>query len=152
MKYTAQCKIEAPPEEGKPPSRPLQFALTLSMEDAEVRRLALRAEDVQPVLARALNLMATLLTPREPWMEKALDEKTFLHPQDTLLFLSQYNELFRVAVTDASQVEALREQGYRYLSDAYNSQGKLLPVFWRCSLIDMRDTEPKPPMDPVSEP
>lgn len=144
MKYTAQRKVGEMPEriEGGDkiaPARAQFLALTLAMDDRDVRLMELREEDVRPALSRALGIVAHLLCPQESWIEKAIDELPFLHPKDCALYLSREGRLIRVAFESEAHLAALRELGYRYLSDAYDSQGRLLPAFWHCDLIDMRE-------------
>lgn len=107
---------------------PTRFALTVSIQGA--RDLALETEQVSAALARAADLVQALVfpTPAPDWR----------HPQDYALFQwTQGSGLFRAVFSPGATAEDLITPAYRYVPDAYDARGKLLPVFWSLPVVNL---------------
>src|SRR5262245_11505876 len=107
-----------------------RFALTLTVPDDDARRYEVADQDVAAALSKSLDLVQALVFP-----DLVATAAAFEHPQDTALFLREVDgALVRVALAAGADVENL--PGLRYLPDAYNAKGKLIPVFWTLPLVD----------------
>ena len=106
----------------------VRFALTVSVPQA--RELNLADQAVGAALAKAADLVQALLFPAP--------EPGWRHPQDYVLCQwAEGGALFRAAFRPGATVEDFTTPAYRYISDAYDERGKLLPVFWALPIIDL---------------
>jgi hypothetical protein len=128
--------------------KPLQLTLDRTLKvgvgDTEVARLALTMTlqgdralmDVDPdavrvALAQALSVLQWAILPSSsPVASGAADS----HPKDSILCQRGDGSLVRVA--GLHTFDDLATRGLKYLTDAYDARGGLLPAFWLLPLID----------------
>lgn len=102
-----------------------RLALTMTLQ-AERAEMDVDLEVVKVALAQAIRIVQAAVLPGSVPSSR--------HPKDSLL--CQRGDGSLVRVIGLHLFEELDQRGLKYLTDAYDASGRLLPAFWTLPVID----------------